>query len=294
MSINGNTTTNDDDPSVTNPVSNTNQFRCNVCERQFRSSSALYQHGKRLSHLKRAMKISSTRCTTITNGKITSSIQRRKPLSRTSIPIIHMPSPPPPSSSAVQTEHISADQIIIRRKQSKEKNTTSYTCDLCACRCWSIRNMRRHVRLHTDARPYICNICQMKFKSYSNMMKHFKTSRHQQNQEDKKKNWTIDKQALEEQNKLIRQVHIIDDDNETEIDKVSNESSSSIDESNNLLEDLQIPDSQLIDGDAAELALIDPNTFEELHKAAECLLNLQGVLYFGEDENGPERSTSLL
>jgi hypothetical protein len=63
----------------------------------------------------------------------------------------------------------------------------------------------------------------------------------------------------------------------------------------------------LIDGDAAELALIgnlfdcnrtylalyfskiDPSTFEELHKAAECLLNLQGVFYFGEEEHGRER-----
>jgi hypothetical protein len=39
---------------------------------------------------------------------------------------------------------------------------------------------------------------------------------------------------------------------------------------------------------------IDPSTFEELHKAAECLLNLQGVFYFGEDENGTEKSNSLL
>lgn len=78
-------------------------------------------------------------------------------------------------------------------------------------------------------------------------------------------------------------------------------------DSDNLLEDLHIPDSRLIDGDAAELALIgtfhlalkfvfyrqfrtDPNTFEELHKAAECLLNLQGVFYFGEEEHGTERT----
>ena len=81
-------------------------------------------------------------------------------------------------------------------------------------------------------------------------------------------------------------------------------------ESDNLLEDLHIPDSQLIDGDAAELALIgqsstylshslplkpiDPGTFEELHKAAECLLNLQGVFYFGEDEHVAERSNAFL
>lgn len=35
--------------------------------------------------------------------------------------------------------------------------------------------------------------------------------------------------------------------------------SSSVIESNNLLEDLHIPDSRLIDGDAAELALIGKN-----------------------------------
>lgn len=86
-------------------------------------------------------------------------------------------------------------------------------------------------------------------------------------------------------------------------------------ESDNFLEDLQIPDSRLIDGDAADLALIgenriwtkfdfiewksflfvslDPSTFEELHKAAECLLNLQGVLYFGEEESGTERVSSF-
>ncbi|UJR33105.1 hypothetical protein I4U23_020562 [Adineta vaga] len=279
-----NTTTNNDCLQVTNHTSNPNQFRCNLCQRQFRSSSALYQHGKRLSHLKRAMKISSSRCTTITNGKITSSIQRCKPLSLP-LPIIPISSPSQPSSSLLQTDLTSNEQIVIHRNQHKEKNTTSYTCTLCGCRCWSIRNMRRHVRLHADVRPYICNICQMKFKSYSNLMKHLKTSRHQQNKDNNKKNWTIDTQALDEQN----------GDNQNETDKIPNESlSSSIDESNNLLEDLQIPDSRLIDGDAAELALIDPNTFEELHKAAECLLNLQGVFYFGEDENGTERSTSLL
>ncbi len=43
-----------------------------------------------------------------------------------------------------------------------------------------------------------------------------------------------------------------------------------------------------------DLFQIDPSTFEELHKAAECLLNLQGVCYFGEDENGNEKSNSLL
>src|SRR5690242_12163760 len=79
---------------------------------------------------------------------------------------------------------------------------SSYTCDLCACRCWSIRNMRRHIRLHADVRPYTCNICQLKFKSHSNLLKHFKTSRHQQKKETNEKNWTIDTQALEEQSRL--------------------------------------------------------------------------------------------
>jgi hypothetical protein len=39
---------------------------------------------------------------------------------------------------------------------------------------------------------------------------------------------------------------------------------------------------------------LDPSTFEELHKAAECLLNLQGVFYFGEDEHVSEKSTPPL
>ncbi|CAF0745249.1 unnamed protein product [Rotaria sp. Silwood1] len=269
---------------------NSNQFWCNLCQRKFCSSSALYQHGKRLSHLKRAMKMSSARCTTITNGKITSCVQKSKPLS---IPIsmTRVPSPPP---AVPQTESITKDQIIIRKHRHDQDNSISYTCNLCGCRCWSIRNIRRHIRLHADVRPYTCNICQLKFKSYSNLMKHLKTNRHQQNKDTNEKNWTIDTQALEEQNKLINQVLIIDEDNQIVECQSSTELSSSIDESNNLLEDLHIPDSRLIDGDAAELALIDPNTFEELHKAAECLLNLQGAFYFGEDENGTDKTNPLL
>jgi hypothetical protein len=161
----------------------------------------LYQHGKRLAHLKRAMKISSSRCTTITNGKITSSIQRNKSLS-TPISLVHLPS----SSSLLlpQNESTIQNRIIIRKHRHEEKNSIklSYTCDLCTCRCWSIRNMRRHIRLHADVRPYTCNICQLKFKSYSNLMKHLKTSRHQQSKETNEKNWTIDTQALEEQSKF--------------------------------------------------------------------------------------------
>ncbi|CAF3786272.1 unnamed protein product [Rotaria magnacalcarata] len=268
---------------------NPSQFWCNLCQRKFCSSSALYQHGKRLSHLKRAMKVSSSRCTTITNGKITSSVRRNKPLV-TPIPIIRIPSPTP--AEIPQIETVTNDQIIIRKSRHEQDNSISYTCSLCNFRCWSIRNIRRHVRLHADTRPYTCNICEFKFKSYSNLMKHFKTNRHQQNKETDQKNWTIDSEALEEQNKLINQILIIDDDNhQVEECEISN---SSMDESNNLLEDLHIPDSRLIDGDAAELALIDPNTFEELHKAAECLLNLQGAFYFSEDENnGTEKSNSL-
>ncbi|CAF4437394.1 unnamed protein product, partial [Adineta steineri] len=98
LSQNTSSTTEDTSPQIANNVSNSNQLWCNICQRQFRSTSALYQHGKRLSHLKRAMKISSSRCTTITNGKITSCIQRSKPL-YTPIPIIRIPSPPNPSSS---------------------------------------------------------------------------------------------------------------------------------------------------------------------------------------------------
>jgi KRAB domain-containing zinc finger protein len=146
------------------------------------------------------MKISSSRCTTITNGKITSSIQRNKSLS-TPISIVHIPSS---SSLLSQIESTTKNQIIIRKTRHKENNTIklSYTCDLCACRCWSIRTMHRHIRLHADVRPYSCNICQLKFKSYGNLMKHFKTSRHQQNKETNEKKWTVDTQALEEQSKF--------------------------------------------------------------------------------------------
>jgi len=97
--------------------------------------------------------------------------------------------------------------------------------------------------------------------------------------------WNVDTQALEKQSKLSNQVLIVDVE-PIEEDEPPSEQSSSIDKSNNLLEDLPIPDSRIIDGDVDELALIDPSTFEELHKAAECLLNLQGVFFFGEEENG--------
>jgi len=146
------------------------------------------------------MKISSSRCTTITNGKITSSIQRNKSLS-TPVSLVHISSPP---SLPPQTESTTKSQIIIRKHRHEENNSIklSYTCDLCACRCWSIRNMRRHIRLHADVRPYTCNKCQLKFKSYSNLMKHLKTSRHQEEKEINEKNWTIDTEALEEQSKF--------------------------------------------------------------------------------------------
>jgi hypothetical protein len=145
------------------------------------------------------MKISSSRCTTITNGKITSSIQRNKSFSKP-ISIIHLPTPP---SLLPEMESTPKTQIIIRRNRY-ENEKFSYTCDLCACRCWSLRNMRRHIRLHADVRPYICNICQLKFKSYSNLMKHLKTSRHQEKKETNEKNWTIDTQALEEQSEFSK------------------------------------------------------------------------------------------
>ena len=147
------------------------------------------------------MKISSSRCTTITNGKITSSIQRNKSLS-TPISLVHLPTA---TSFVPQNESTMENQILIRKHRHEEKNLikSSYTCGLCACRCWSIRNMRRHIRLHADVRPYTCNICQLKFKSYSNLMKHRKTSRHQQKNETNEKNWTIDRQALEEQSKVF-------------------------------------------------------------------------------------------
>jgi hypothetical protein len=89
-------------------------------------------------------------------------------------------------------------------------------------------------------------------------------------------------------------------------DPTSRSIAPAVPETNDLLEDLHIPDSRLIDGDTSELALLgrvsdddnhsivfvfaDPSTFDELHKAAECLLNLQGVFYFGEEDHGTERS----
>ena len=177
------------------------QFWCHLCQRQFRTSSAFYQHGKRLSHLKRAMKISSSRCTTITNGKITSSIQRNKTIT-TSIPLVHRSTTT--SDLPLQIEGPNPNQILIRKHRHEENDLVrlSYTCERCACRCWSIRNMRRHIRLHADVRPYSCNLCQLKFKSYSNLMKHWKTSRHQQKNGMDEKNWTVDQQALEEQSKF--------------------------------------------------------------------------------------------
>ncbi len=143
------------------------------------------------------MKISSSRCTTITNGKVTSSIQRNKSFS-TPISLVHLPNPS--SLLLPSNENTVQNQIIVRKHRHENKN--SYTCELCTCRCWSIRNMRRHIRLHADVRPYMCNMCQLKFKSYSNLMKHLKTSRHQQNKETDEKNWTIDTEALEEQSKF--------------------------------------------------------------------------------------------
>lgn len=147
------------------------------------------------------MKISSSRCTTITNGKVTSSIQRNKSFS-TPISLVHLL--PNPSSLLPPSETTIPNQIIIRKHRHEDKN--SYTCELCTCRCWSIRNMRRHIRLHANVRPYMCNMCQLKFKSYSNLMKHLKTSRHQQKKETNEKNWTIDTQALEEQSKCFKKI----------------------------------------------------------------------------------------
>lgn len=146
------------------------------------------------------MKISSSRCTTITNGKITSSIQRTKTIN-TPISIVHNPTS---SSQSQPVQSTVKNPITIRKTEHKENNSIkiSYTCDLCSCRCWSIRNIRRHIRLHADVRPYTCNKCQLKFKSYSNLMKHLKTSRHQDKNENNEKYWTIDTQALEEQSKF--------------------------------------------------------------------------------------------
>jgi hypothetical protein len=64
------------------------------------------------------MRISSSRCTTITNGKITSSVQRSKPAST---PISLVPIPPalplPPIESTIK------NQIIIRKHRHEETNS---------------------------------------------------------------------------------------------------------------------------------------------------------------------------
>ena len=90
-----------------------------MCQRQFRSRSAFYQHGKRLSHLKRAMKMCSSRCTTITNGKITSSIHRSGTLH-----VVHHPSPLP--DLQVEQDQISSDKdrIVIHKKRQENDQTT--------------------------------------------------------------------------------------------------------------------------------------------------------------------------
>jgi B-cell CLL/lymphoma 6 member B protein len=80
--------------------------------------------------------------------------------------------------------------------------TCSYTCDRCGCRCWSIRNINRHVRLHADARPFHCDPCRIKFKSYNNLVKHFKTSRHQSNNQASNVHWSIDSGARDEQSNI--------------------------------------------------------------------------------------------
>ena len=78
------------------------------------------------------MRISSSRCTTITNGKITSSIQRPMPISAP-IPIVQLlPSPPPPpapssasscTSSSLESV-LSSEPITIRKHYHAEKQKT--------------------------------------------------------------------------------------------------------------------------------------------------------------------------
>ena len=170
------------------------------------------------------MRISSSRCTTITNGRITSSVQRPKS-SSAPISIGRLPSPSPsPACSSSQNALTVNNEIIIRRTRHSDDpsiryrpdstlcvgpfRSSSYTCDLCSCRCWSIRNIHRHVRLHADVRPFTCDLCQLKFKSYGNLMKHFKTSRHQLKKENNERNWSIDAQAMNEQsNSKARERH---------------------------------------------------------------------------------------
>ena len=65
------------------------------------------------------MKTSSSYCTTLTNGQITSCIKRSKPLT-VPMPIIH-------TSSPSSIESITKVQIIIRKNRQEQSNSTRYS-----------------------------------------------------------------------------------------------------------------------------------------------------------------------
>ena len=77
------------------------------------------------------MKMSASRFTTITNGKVTSSSQRPDPIS-IPIPIVQptLPTPPPPAPSSASScasssfESISSEPITIRKQYHTEKKKT--------------------------------------------------------------------------------------------------------------------------------------------------------------------------
>ncbi|KAL0165849.1 hypothetical protein M9458_037693, partial [Cirrhinus mrigala] len=40
-----------------------------------------------------------------------------------------------------------------------------YVCEECGIRCKKPSMLRKHIRLHTDARPYVCQHCNFAFKT---------------------------------------------------------------------------------------------------------------------------------
>ncbi|RXN02312.1 transcription factor HIVEP3-like protein [Labeo rohita] len=48
-----------------------------------------------------------------------------------------------------------------------------YVCEECGIRCKKPSMLRKHIRLHTDARPYVCQHCNFAFKTKGDSDKHF-------------------------------------------------------------------------------------------------------------------------
>ncbi|XP_030645201.1 transcription factor HIVEP3 [Chanos chanos] len=53
-----------------------------------------------------------------------------------------------------------------------------YVCEECGIRCKKPSMLRKHIRLHTDARPYVCQHCHFAFKTKGNLTKHMKSKAH--------------------------------------------------------------------------------------------------------------------